>query len=398
MDRKILEKIIVSSGMNQETVQEILADADNYNIYNQLNNNAQIKGCLKEINSSQNAADYNLAIRKIIGITRSTIKYKKKQDTAIKQQRHQIVEYIKQEMLPQANIVIRTSNTTSNAEQEFDWLCSLKAFSIEYMLKSIETLADAVDSNNPRNKNIEGLVQAFIRKAKDRLANKNSGQRYNGHEIEAIFNNLIPPHIKTLIQYKAITNSIDPNVRDYGKIITPINGNESMENFVADYFLTIKDCDLTKDLNNQNEGLDRNNKAFVDYRYRDKHAKLSDYESLNCMMVSTYMTLTFLLEHPDLVRTYDSENIISYSAIEGELSEEEYNHLKKLGKTNDYDTNSLITYHMFLKYYLKERTPKLDDERYSRINNLFETIKDTNDISKTCEIFIDWFKKSISIH
>lgn len=140
--------------------------------------------------------------------------------------------------------------------------------------------------------------------------------------------------------------------------------------------------------------LDRNNKAFINYRYRDQHAELSDYELLNCMMVSTYMTLTFLLEHPDLVREYDSENIISYNALEGELSEEEYNHLKELGTTNGYDTNSLLTYHMFLKHYLKDRTPKLDDDRYSRINNLFEQIRETNDISQTSEIFANWFKNT----
>lgn len=105
------------------------------------------------------------------------------------------------------------------------------------------------------------------------------------------------------------------------------------------------------------------------------------------------MTFTFLLEHPDIVRYYDDEGVISYSAIEDELLEEEYNHLKELGKRNGYDTNSLLTYHIFLKHYLKDRTPKLDDDRYSRINNLFEQIKKVNNISQASEIFDDWFKK-----
>lgn len=245
MNRERLEKIVLSYGMDQETAQTMITDVDNYAIYDQLNSNTQIIEGLKEIETSQIAEEYNLAIRKIIGIIKSTIKTKKQEEAALKQQKQRIVEYIKQEMLPHTNIVIKTSNIKPESEKDINWLCSLKAFSIEYMLKSIDALADAANSNKPKNTDIKTLVQNFIKAAKDRMADRNSGQHYDGHDIEAIFNILIPPHIKTLIKYKTITNFLDSNVKEDGKIITPVTGDESMDNFIADYFLAIKDCDLT---------------------------------------------------------------------------------------------------------------------------------------------------------
>lgn len=311
----------------------------------------------------------------------------------VQEKRKYIVKHIKNKMMPHIMTILNASNKPLDSSDTYEFPCGIKAFCIEYMLKSIEILSNIEGVYRNNNASIESLVDDFLKKSKGRLSKEDTSKHYTGHEINDLFNLLIPDHIKTLIKYKTITNSVDPNVAENGEIIKPVNDNKSMENFIADYYLSIKDFNIYEEAAKQAQGLEKNNSIFVKGRYLNQSAEMSDYKLLNCMMIATYMALEYLLEHPEIAKKFSKDEIIPYRALNGGLTKEEYEHLVSLGDHNkDYDTNSLITYHTFLKQYLKDRTPELNDDRYARINNLFNQIKATNDISTTSEIFGNWFK------
>lgn len=323
--------------------------------------------------------------------------------------RQKIAEYIKSNSLPYINDLRGNSNLKQSQTRNYNLACMLKALNIELILKNISFLISGPTSEKFSLNNIEQYQQRHFKSIKKILENTQQSTnqpRYTGHEIDDILNRTLPEHIKTLIKYKAITNMADPLVFASGEMINPVIANKSLENFIADYFFMIRDfVTLTNQDSYQNMNAlssindklyQRNNSAFIKYRYNEEQATETDYKNLNSLMVAAQMTLEFLLDNPNLAQDFSSGQVIPYKYISHSLTEAEYKQLLSQATLENYDFNSLLCYHSFLKKYLQERTPKLTDARYARINTLFTAIKDKQNIAETGKVFQEWFN-SINI-
>ena len=319
-----------------------------------------------------------------------------------------IDNYIKTEILPHVDSIREDSNRPIRSYNEYASKCMLKAFAIEYLLKTICIMSDIprdeVKNFSPESYNTEQKMRSLMKDTKLKLETQirtddpSDTRRRSGHEIDEILNKIIPPHIRTLIKYRSIANYANADILQKG--ILPRKTDKSLDNFVADYMLMTRDFSTAKNPSQSsmaetaaqhNKIYHENNKAFEQYRYQDKTAGFQDYNMLNSLMVATEMTLEYLLNNRELAIKLKPGEIIGFESVSKHLTKDEYDHLIALSQKNGYDTNDLIYYHTFLKEYLEERTPRLTDERYQRINRLFEEIKNAG-ISSTGEKFAEWFK------
>lgn len=397
MDRAVIESLYAASTIPKDELKEIFDKVEEFRMTGMFN---------RIVNSSPSERDIFLRTSVKENIQRQENRKQQLENRQIKKGKEEIDSHIKSEMLKHLEAIRRASNLEITSEKDYETACLLKAFAIEYMLKIINIMSNTSKEKEKQfangQPNTSQLIGSLMKDARDKLAISNPGKRFTGHEINDLLNSLIPEQIRTLIKYKAITNFVDPNVREEGTFVNPATGDSSMENFVADYFLLIKDFTEEQYSSTQsrmseiaaahNQNYAKNNKAFEAYRYRDKEAGFCDYNMLNSLMVSTQMILTFLLENRDLAQNIQNGETIPYEAVSSKLTKEEYEHLLELSNQQSYDSNSLIYYHSFLKQYLKDRTPRLTDERYARINKLFTEIKNASDISLTGETFAEWFK------
>lgn len=319
-----------------------------------------------------------------------------------------IDNYIKTEILPHVDSIREDSNRPIRSYNEYASKCMLKAFAIEYLLKTICIMSDIprdeVKNFSPESYNTEQKMRSLMKDTKLKLETQirtddpSDTRRRSGHEIDEILNKIIPPHIRTLIKYRSIANYANADILQKG--ILPRKIDKSLDSFVADYMLMTRDFSTSKNSSQSsmaetaaqhNKIYHENNKAFEQYRYQDKIAGFQDYNMLNSLMVATEMTLEYLLNNRELAIKLKPGEIIGFESVSKHLTKDEYDHLIELSNTNGYDSNDLIYYHTFLKEYLEERTPRLTDERYQRINQLFEEIKNAG-ISSTGEKFAEWFK------
>ena len=397
MDRATLEALYASSSVPRDELQEILDKVEEFRMTGMFN---------RVMHATQEERDNYLQSQVRANIQRQEQRRQQLEERQIKKGKSKIDDHIKKEMLDHIEAIRRASNIEITSEKDYETACLLKAFAIEYMLKIINIMSNTSPEKEKQfaqgNADASQLIGELMKQTRDQLATNNPGRRFTGHEINDLLNTLLPDQIKTLIKYKAITNYVDPTVRDNGEFVSMATQTSSMENFIADYFLLIKDftqdgTPLTQSKMGEasakhNQNYLENNKAFEVYRYRDKQAGLCDYNMLNSLMASTQMVLTFLLENRDLARDIQANEAIPYEAVSTTLTREEYENLLQLSSREAYDTNGLIYYHSFLKQYLQDRTPRLTDERYARINSLFTEIKNSGDISLTGETFAEWFK------
>lgn len=404
MNRAMIESLYLSSTtISQDELRALLDKVEEYGMTNMFN---------RVINASQEERDTYLQTTVRENIKRQEIRRIQAEQKIIARGKNEIDAHIKNEMLAHAIAVREASNNPITSEKNYEVACMLKAFAVEYMLKIINIMANTDDAGVKQfassTANKQQLISDSMKdvrnklQAASRIIDPTSTRRFTGHEINSLLNAIIPEQIRTLIKYKSITNYVDPATRDLGEFITPTASASSMNNFVADYFLLIKDFNqdntsstttgMQDNAAAHNANYQSNNKAFETYRYRDKAAGLYDYNMLNCLMSSTYMILNFLLENRDLATNLQSNQVVPYEAVAARLTREEYDNLIRLCDNGAYDKNSLIYYHSFLKQYLDTRTPKLTDERYRRINTLFNEIKSAGDISRTGETFAEWFK------
>lgn len=385
MDRETLKNILLQKNYPLDKVDTLLDEADKYDLYKELKANeiksvGQVIAKVKEKQQEQ-ARQAN-------------------EETMIKQRREEIAAHIKKEMLPHVRTAIGTSNKPLQEKENYEFPCAIKAFCIEYMLKSIYVMTKAQEAYTDIKKahsTIDEIVKVFIASAKRELP---PPKHYSGHEIYDILNKLMAPHLKTTIEYEAILNHMDPNVKEHGSFVEPYKEGSSLENFVIDYILMTKDFSqlesqsLEEIASNRNFGYEKNNKAFMTLRYLDEKATKDDYELLNCLMISTYMTLSLLLAAPQLADNFSDKENIPYEAVKDFLTEEEYNHLITTSNSKKFDTNALITYQALLKHYLKDKMPRLTDERYTRINDLLSAVNSASNKSTQNEIFPTLAKKT----
>lgn len=378
MNRETLKKILLQNNYPQDKIDVLLDEVDKYELYKELEIDGiksvgQIIAKVREKQQEQVRLDNEASL--------------------IKQRREEIAQHIKKEMLPHVKTAIGTSNKPLQEKENYEFPCAIKAFCIEYMLKSIYVMIKAQEAYTDIKKahaTIDEIVKVFIASAKRELP---PPKHYSGHEIYDILNKLMTPHLKTTIEYEAILNHIDPDVKEYGSLVEPYQEGISLENFVIDYILMTKDFSrlesqsLEEIAANRKTGYERNNKAFMTLRYLDEKATKDDYELLNCLMISTYMTLSLLLAAPQLADDFSKKGNIPYETVKSFLTEDEYNKLIAISNNKEFDTNSLITYQALLKYYLKDKMPHLTTERYTRINGLFSAVNSAGNKSTQNKIF-----------
>ena len=281
-----------------------------------------------------------------------------------------IDNYIKTEIIPHVESIREDSNREVKSYHEYSSKCMLKAFAIEYMLKTIcimvDTPRDEVKNFSPKSYNTEQKMRSLMKDTKLKLETQirtddpSDTRRRSGHEIDEILNKIIPPHIRTLIKYRSIANYANIDIVQKG--IIPRKTDKSLDSFVADYMLMTRDFSTSENPSQSsmaetaaqhNKIYNENNKAFEQYRYQDKTAGFQDYNMLNSLMVATEMTLEYLLNNRSLAVDLAPGEIISYNNISQHLTKDEYDHLIALSQKNGYDTNDLIYYHTFLKEYLE---------------------------------------------
>lgn len=398
-------------------------------------NSKIMKGSLKESVYAELRLEYERILRE----------EELKKDVA----RQRILDFIKEENIPHTLEVIARANyskelaeglTQEQEEKEmqrrYTVSCMLKAFAIEYTLKGIDVMsnisADDVEdlykihmeyekvktsqtsthvqrqeAKEQYQRKLENKMNQYMRRVREKLKETaedmsieeaKNAIKSTGHEINDILTRILPETIQLLIREQSIVNFADENIRDNGAIPTDIEGYGQC--FLANYFLSIKDFDnveMQKETIAEHQLVyERNNKAFEDYRYQAKEAGLLDEQMLNCLMSSSFLVQNYLLEHPKLATKFDENEIVSKDIACEVLTENEYNSLLAMyqdeNNNQKIDFNLSVYYHMFLKHYLQDRTPKMDDERYARVNKFFEMVKETtvNDITMAGEQFAQW--------
>lgn len=387
MDRETLKAQLAQTGISSNQLSAILDNVDKYDLYDEFADigkrdlKSRVGYIYSKIRTKQQEQSRNKT---------STPKLQPKNITAT---------HINNTMLPHVRVAMDVSNKPLETGEGYEFPCAIKAFCIEYMLKCIEILVNADDVYTNGNKSIEKLIDKFLKESKQRLKGTASESRYSGHEINDILNTLMPEHIKVLIKFEAITNHVNTNIKDSGMRVEPIKEGESSEKFVINYFLMALDISdsehksLSDISSTHNTGYQKNNKAFMTLRYLSEKASKDDYELLNCLMVSTYMTLKLLVDATDLADHYESKGTIPYDAVKTLLTKNEYDELIATSASNSLNTNNLITYHAFLKYFLKDKTPKFNPERYARIDSILSDINTSTAKTPSKELLPNLYKK-----
>ena len=394
-----------------------------------------VKGSLKESVYAELRVEYERIIRE----------EELKKDVA----RQQILDFIKEENIPHTLEVIARANyskelaeglTQEQEEKEmqrrYTVSCMLKAFAIEYTLKGIDVMsnisADDVEdlyrmhmeyekvktsqastqvqikeAHKKYQQQLDNKMNQYMRRVREKLKETEEDMsieeaknaiKSTGHEINDILTRLLPETIQLLIREQSIVNFADENIRDNG--IIPNDIDSYGQCFLANYFLSIKDIESVEMQKNtiveHQLVYERNSKAFEEYRYQAKEAGLLDEQMLNCLMASSFLVQNYLLEHQKIATKFEENEIVSKDIACEVLTENEYNSLLAMyqdeNSNQKIDFNLSVYYHMFLKHYLQDRTPKMNDERYARVNKFFEMVKETavDDITMAGEQFAQW--------
>lgn len=392
-----IKQLYISSSIPENIIDACLTLASQYNMLGIFNSVAK----MQTLEERENFFNMVVAPRVSAETKKRKEAEKKKYQTGM----NNLISYIKTEIINHIENIIADSNGPIKSEKSYESKCMLKAFAIEYTLKIINILSQLPEEEIKKYTNISIVEHEFsnlmkqVREQLVQIAKNNDPtvRTRTGHEINELLNNVLQSHIANLIKYRSIANYGSDRIISEGYI--PTISDKSQTAFAADYFLMIKDftspeqtTTMREIASQHNEIYQQNNKAFEQYRYKDKQANLMDYQELNARMAASHMILEFLLNNVELFRQLDT-NQIEYDYIKNLLTQEEYDKLVEIAKNNSYDINQMILYHAFLKQYLKERTPKLNDKRYERINKLFEEIKQAGDISYTSSRFIEWYSK-----
>ena len=285
------------------------------------------------------------------------------------------------------------------------------------------------------NKNI-GIDE--LNAVKELLQNEKLPNKWNGHSLFVTLNNY-PEHIKTLIKYKIMICSCDEN----RGIIFP---KEDLFVTAKDVILMFRDFNLNlvhNEISQVNTEIIRRsndfdggrysvsslndddlkfNISFAIAAYETFYHELKKYEVFTCTSVPTkyngikdvysdnlyeLITQDHKEELLDKLIVYPSNeilfkltkkefyNIIKYFSYDEIIwAIDEINKNPKVISDNEklHEFKNLIYYCTFFKTY-EENNINFDSPKYARINKLFKTIKNTNDVTLLARQFEEWFNK-----
>ena len=360
-------------------------------------------------------------------------------EEAYKMSKPIIQQQVKSKFLPYLRQLIEMSNNidaslTGETSQEnitkYEAACMLKCFVVEFSSKilhilsneeairkfikikllktegrnipnknqKVEVIAKRLLSENLTGENKETaqfkFVNSLVGEIKDtervleEVRNSNI-RRITGHEIEIMFNSL-PDTIRNFVKYKTMTSFVIPDITKKGQIPTKSKFFQA-----PDFLIMVKNFSeeeinkLNSNNSLMNERLKSNNSGFINYRYLQQQADIIDYEVLNAIAISLYETLDFSTKN---IITFQDNIPTDYESLKSTFTLDEYNNLISLYKENpNSNLDSIISYYAFMKTYVDIKEIDINDKKYTNINNFFQKIKESNDITSLGEIFSQWY-------
>ena len=251
---------------------------------------------------------------------------------------------------------------------------------------------DSTQNEEERKLNIWSTIKILLYEIKsiDEIkkvfnATLSQNSKITGHEINELFM-ILPPLYKDIISYKMITNI--PKSKSLLRKIKTLTPDDYVTEI--DVLLMNLGFESVDEVSHQQKLLAENTKAFVDFRYIEKLSNEAVDNLLSSLALSSYMILNYAINNPEISKV--GNNSFEYSYFKDIFTEEEFNSLKEKSKKQNVDEKTIIFYFAFIKNYIGSRKININDKKLKNINNLFETIRNCNNITNLGQMFNDWYQ------
>lgn len=264
------------------------------------------------------------------------------------------------------------------------------------------------------------------------IANSNGltiPRRNNGHYLISILNNISNQSVKDLIKYETILAPL----KKYFKQDKLPNKDEYVD--AADIITMIKEFDYTETIKTINKTYIELSDSFEKMRYNEKEEDIHNNAFLASFSFACHIILCDILRKQmytaDDLKQYLFETnekkldtLIENVALDKtNINKKYYDEIKQLKETNpaDYyviiskftleelegiienfksthssigiplEFNSFLSYYIFFKRYIETKCFFYNDTMIPNISKLFKTIRETKDLSKLGNQFVNWF-------